>query len=114
MAYIGTPGVPVRARAIALSLAAAGRRHASCHFFGSFAPLLLLLAAALLQKFVGWLTILGGAVLFTSNLDRMFGMMTGTVPAYVRASRCHRTRECRPLSFAAPRARFVFALLCSS
>ena len=78
MAYIGTPGVPVRrSRSLTMSndfpRRPPGRRPARVPCHKKVTPLCL---APPLQKFVGWLTILGGTLLFTSNMDRLFSFMT--------------------------------------
>ena len=40
------------------------------------------LALSRLQRALGWVTILGGCILFTSNMDRLFRLMTNNTKPY--------------------------------
>ena len=51
---------------------------------------------AAVQKFVGWLTILGGCLLFTSNMDRLFARLTSGIDSTVSGRRKSSPATLRP------------------
>ena len=68
---------------------AAHRRPAPRPFFADARP------TPLSQRALGWLTILGGCILFTSNMDRLIRRLTNNTKSYALSMELDKTAQAK-------------------